>query len=316
MMVHACGCEFLGGASRGRRFLSILAFLAVAAFLPNGAQALVVGLAAGDIDFSTAAKAAGGGGAPVFGAADNLIDPGGGYPSWPGGVVFKSTAGAISPGILASTVPPAVAQPAAYLAGGMSEFAVGFPGGGAVVYPGFYTFQNPAVANVAAITDGYTLASFNGAFTGTTGAYLSVAGIVPLGSVVAASLAGTIDGVAFDPIVIRSDGAGALADGVVFAGANDPIHLSGFAGAGTAFFTAYGVDLDPNQALGAGPHIVAGTLSLIVDPGASVDFFPLPNGIETPDLGAGTAPIPEPATMTLLGAGLIGLIVARRRKIR
>ena len=268
-MANARWSELLGGTLRGRRFLAIVVLVGLAAFLPSSAQALVLGANAGEIDFSTAAKAAGGGGAPVFGAADNLIDPGGGYPSWPAGAIFKSTIGAISPFILTSTAPPAVARPAAYLAGGMSEFAFGFPGGGAVVYPGFSTFQNPAVANVAAITDGYTSATFTGNFTGTTGAFLSVAGFVPLGSVVAASLAGTIDGVAFDPIVIRSDGAGALADSVIFDGVNDPIHLSNFIGAGTAFFTAYRVDLDPNQALGAGPHTVDATLSLIVDPGAS-----------------------------------------------
>ena len=211
-----------------------------------------MGLTAGDIDFSTDATGAAVAGAPVFGASDDLISPGGGYPSWATGVVFKSVAGAFSPSILAATVPPPAAPPAGYLAGGMAEFAVGFPGGGAVLYPGYYTFQNPAAPGVAAITDGYTAATFNGNFTGTTGAYLSIAGFVPSGDVVAASLAGTIDGVAFDPIVIRSDGAGPLADGVVFDGANDPIHLSGFTGAGTASFTAYGVDLDPTRLSGPG----------------------------------------------------------------
>lgn len=142
------------------------------------------------------------------------------------------------------------------------------------------------------------------------GGWLSVFGNVGVpDGYVAASLAGTIGGIAIDPIIIASDGVGPRND-FIKSGTwqSQPIN-------GQAQFRAAGVSLIPVLiSMAPGEEIsIEGTLTLIADPDSGLELAPLPPGAPLPNLGpSGGTVIPTPAVLP----GLISMGIAAWRKRR
>ena len=301
----------------GKIVLLLLAITSLS--VPNFAWALVLGANNGQIDFSVKPVGAANPGAPIFGASNELTSPGRGYatlgpPLLP--VQTVGPAGIALPG-LAGVANPALIDGGFFGAGQTALSAFGFPGGGAISWTSGFV-ADFAVDNFASVNDSQGTATFTnngpGAFIGWGGAFLSVKGSIGApGAFVAASIAGTIGGVPFDPIVIASDGAGPLVDGV-WTMPGGALTAAGFILPGQNAFTAWGVDIIPGLFnIAAGGNItLQGTLSLIADPGASIELGILPAGAPRPDFGAG-AQVPEPATILLLSSGLVGLAGFRKK---
>ncbi len=303
-----------------KKFLFILMALSVL-LLPNFAWGLALGVNNGQINFSVKPVGAANPGAPIFGAFGELISPGNGYPVLGLAVNPVQTFGPapIAPPGLAGIANPAFIDAGAFGAGGTALSAFGFPAGGAIAWTSAFV-ADFAVNNFASVNDSKGNATFINnvpiAFNGLGGAFLTVRGSIGApGAFVAASLSGTIGGIPFDPIVIASDGAGPLIDGV-WTWPGGVLTASNFVLPGQNAFTAWGVDIIPGlfNIPPGGNITLQGTLSLIADPGASIELDILPASAPRPDFGYG-AQVPEPSTMLLLGSGLAGLVGYGRKKL-
>jgi len=300
-----------------------------------------LGANSGGITFSVKPVNAGGGGAAVFGANGELLDPGMGYPSLGaalapgpqniGGGIAAPAAGINPPLGLSGVANPALAGPAGQFGGGSTNLvATTFGGGGAaVIWRRAFVFD-PLTNGTASVNESRGRATFtnNQVFSGTAGVALGIQGQVSgvAGSFVAAALWATLSIV--DPnnnvtnigplsVVIASDGAGALAD---FVNVTSPgPQFSAFLGGGLNTFAAWGVGLS-NRIVNIpanSTYRLDGTLTLIADPGAGIelDLSLIPPDVPRGDLGA--AAIPEPSTIVLSGCGLVLTVVwLSRRKPR
>jgi hypothetical protein len=178
---------------------------------------------------------------------------------------------------------------------------------------GIATFSDPT--GDAAKIPGVALA-----VTGTLG------GQGPAGAFVAATLfgrfsifnaAGGLVNSFSTSVAIVSDGPGGRGDFVAFTpSVGGDRQFSNFLFPGANTFTAWGVDLLPSVAIPVGGSVTLdGTLSFVADPDVTLSFDIVPADVPLPDFGT-FASIPEPASIVMMGLGLLATLGIRGKGSR
>ena len=111
-------------------------------------------------------------------------------------------------------------------------------------------------------------------------------------------------------MAIVSDGPGPRGDFVTFtpsvAGGEG---FSNFITPGNNTFFAFGVDILPAVAIPAGGSVTLdGTLSLVADPDVTLALAQIPTGDPMPDFGLIASSIPEPASIVMMGLGILATL--------
>jgi hypothetical protein len=145
------------------------------------------------------------------------------------------------------------------------------------------------------------------------------------GAFAAASVAGTftirdagnaIVGAPFTAsIAVVTDGSGAKPDFITSTSSVGGVLLSGSSGLSTSSFYAFGSLLLPAVVIPVGGSIeLDGTLSFVTDPDATLQIDLLPPTLQLPDINGGAFAVPEPASMVMMGLGMLATLVCCRRR--
>jgi hypothetical protein len=332
----------------GKRFAHLAAIVLLASTRATFAGFIGPGVGSvGGITYNVDTVAAGNGVDPAYGANNDLENisalPGAGaYGNlFPGPNVMVSSFGG---GIAAPVAPlgslSAFQAPVAPVNGSsfgdtiggdasLSAHTTGFGSGAGVFWISPTFLGDTGVdgkASVALVRGDAKFTDPTGDAAKTPGLALALSGTLgAAGAFAAASVAGTFTirdsggmlvGAPFSAsIAVLTDGAGAKPDIITSTSTVGGVLLSGSSGLSTSSFYAFGSLLLPPVAIPAGGSLeLNGTLSFVTDPDATLTLDLLPNSLQLPDLVLNASAVPEPASIVLMGLGILATLVGCRRR--